>query len=247
MKAVVLQPMYLPWMGYFGMIDQADVFVFYDDVQFVRDSWQQRNRVKVPEASGETEWLKVPVINDFGQDIQSVEIDDGDSWRTEHWSTLKKVYGSDAVPYGKATAEYFDEYSNIFETIYEQEWDYLSELNVAIVRKITEILDISKPLFCFSSELGIDGNGTEKLINTLKAVEADQYISGPGAKDYLEINAFEEADISLYWHEFDHPEYNQIYGEFVSHLSIVDALFNAGNQTTTLIRDGESDALVREV
>lgn len=247
MKAVVLQPMYLPWMGYFGMIDQADVFVFYDDVQFNRDSWQQRNHIKIPEDSGQTEWLKVPVIENFGQDIKSVQIDQDREWEQKHLSTIKSAYGSKPTPYGATSASFYGEYIHVFEDFYDNDWESLLSLDTHLIKKISGILDITDVEFYFSSDFDIGGSGTNKLINTLKYVNADEYISGPGAKEYLEINQFVENGISLYWHEFDHPTYNQLYGDFVSHLSVIDALFNLGKETASVIRTGEKNALVQEV
>lgn len=247
MKAVVLQPMYLPWMGYFGMIEQADVFVFYDDVQFNRDSWQQRNRIKVPKESGRTEWLKVPVVKNFGQEIQAVEIKQNKEWKKDHLCIIKSAYGPEPVPYGTNSAAYFDDYIPMFEDIYSQDWKSLRDLNVHLIQEITNKLSISDADFYFSSDFNIGSSGTDKLIKTLRYIDADAYISGPGAKDYLNIDQFVENGISLYWHEFDHPEYDQLYGEFKSHLSIIDALFNVGEKTTSLIRAGEENALVNEV
>ncbi|WP_256527525.1 WbqC family protein [Natrinema marinum] len=238
--------MYLPWLGYFGMIDQADVFVFYDDVQFSRDSWQQRNRIKVPEASGQTEWLKVPVIEDFGQDIRSVRIDQARDWQQEHLSTIKSAYGPKSVPYGSASAPYFDDYIHLLNDIYNEDWKSLRDLNIHLIKKLYEELSIDDVEFCLSSDFDIDSSGTDKLIKTLQHINADEYISGPGAKDYLNVNQFVENGISLYWHEFDHPRYNQLYGDFVSHLSIIDALFNVGDELTSLIRTGEENALLQE-
>jgi len=246
MKAVVLQPMYLPWMGYFGMIDQADTFVFYDDVQFSRDSWQQRNKIKVPESSGGTKWLKVPVVENFGQEIQEVRINNSQDWSTEHWSLLKQAYGSDPIPFGPDEAAYFNEYRDLFNYIYTNNWDYLRELNIELIKKITDKLNLSKPEYIFSSELNTDGSGTKKLINVLDCIGADEYISGPGAKDYLDTNKMCKNNIELYWHDFTHPEYQQLYNGFISHLSIVDVMFNVGHKTTELIRRAESDALVKE-
>lgn len=235
-------------MGYFGMIDQADVFVFYDDVQFSRDSWQQRNRVKIPEASGQTEWLTVPVVEDFGQDIRNVQIDQDREWQQEHLSTIRSAYGPESVPYGTASATYFDDYIGIFEEVYEDSCKSLCDLNTRLIKTISEELGITTNVeFYLSSDFDISGSGTEKLIKTLQHINADGYISGPGAKDYLNVDEFIENGISLYWHEFDHPEYNQLYGDFVSHLSIIDALFNVGRETASLIRSGEENALVKEV
>lgn len=247
MKSVVLQPMYLPWMGYFGLIDQADVFVFYDDVQFNRDSWQQRNRIKVPEESGGIKWLKVPIVENFGQEIKSVQIDQEYDWEQQHLSIIKSAYGPKPVPYGSTKAPYFDDYITTLENIYGQKWESLRDLNIYLIKEIAELLSVTEVEFRLSSEFNIEDSGTSKLIKTLKYIDADEYISGPGAKEYLDINQFTENGISLYWHQFDHPEYDQLYGEFKSHLSIIDALFNVGEKTTPLIRAGEENALVKEV
>jgi hypothetical protein len=247
MKAVVLQPMYLPWMGYFGMIDQADVFVFYDDVQFSRDSWQQRNQIKVPEASGQTKWLKVPIVENFGQDIESVQIKKDQKWQQEHISTIRSAYGTKKIPYGTESAAFFDNYIDLFENTYNKKWESLRDLNVQLIQSISKILGMDDVRFRFSSDFDIESSGTDKLIETLQQINADEYISGPGAEDYLDVNQFVENGISLYWHEFSHPKYNQLYGEFVSHLSVIDSLFNVGEETASLIRTAEENALVQEV
>lgn len=244
MKAVVLQPMYLPWMGYFGMIDQADVFIFYDDVQFNKDSWQHRNRIKVPTESGETKWLKVPIIEDFGQDIESVQIDQSQEWRQTHLSTIKSAYGSDPVPYGSESAPFFEDFIGLLESTYDKNWESLRDLNTHLIQEISGALGINDVKFQMSSDLDIDGSGTGKLIKTLQQIGADKYISGPGAKDYLDTDMFCENNISLFWHEFCHPEYSQLYGEFVSHLSVIDALFHMGERTSELIREAEENALI---
>jgi hypothetical protein len=247
MKAVVLQPMYLPWMGYFGMIKQADIFVFYDDVQFNRDSWQQRNRIKIPEDSGQTEWLKIPVIENFGQDIKSVQVDRDREWKQEHLSTIKSAYGPKSTPYGSTSAPFFDDYIPVFEEVYDNDWQSLRAVNTHLIKKISKRLEITDVDFYFSSDFDISGSGTDKIIRTLQCVDADEYISGPGAKDYLDINQFVESGISLYWHEFNHPTYDQLYGDFISHLSVIDALFNMGEKTPSLIQTGEKNALVQEI
>lgn len=247
MKAVILQPMYLPWMGYFGMIEQADVFVFYDDVQFNRDSWHQRNRIKVPESDGSEEWLKVPVIEDFGQKIENVEIQNQRDWKEDHWSSIQEAYSEEPIPYGKESAPYFEEYEEIFSQIYSEDWENLAELNIKIIKEITEILGFKDTEFIRSSNLEKTGSGTEKLINVLKEIEADEYISGPGAKDYLDLEMFKENGIALYWHKFSHPEYSQLYGDFNSHMSIIDLIFNEGEASASIIKDAEQESLEKEV
>jgi len=231
MRAVILQPMYLPWMGYFGMIDRADTFVYYDDVQFVRRSWQRRNKIKVP--GGDFTWLTVPVEKDFGQEIREVEIKDND-WQEKHWKSIRHSY---------ANAPYFDEYGSVFEDIYEQDWESLLELDVTIIDEVVDLLGIDDTEFVYSSDLDIEGEKTDRLLSVLDEIGADEYISGPAAEDYMEVEKFERESIDLYWHRFDHPEYPQQHGEFVSHLSVIDLLFNMGEDSLELILQGEEDAL----
>lgn len=234
MRAVILQPMYLPWAGYFGLVEQADVFVFYDDVQFTRRSWQRRNKIKV--ANGEETWLTVPVEKDFGQEIRAVSVKD-DGWRSDHWKSIHHSY---------ANAPFFDQYGEELSELYDRQWESLLDLDTEIIDWLVETLGIDRPEFEYSSNLNAPGSKTERLINVLETVGADEYVSGPAAKDYLNPELFREHGIDLYWHEFDHPEYEQVHGDFISHLSCVDMLFHCGEDTRELIREAEQDALVPE-
>jgi hypothetical protein len=223
--------MYLPWAGYFGLIHQADTFVFYDDVQFVRRSWQRRNKIKVP--GDDFTWLTVPVDKDFGQLINEVSIKD-DGWRDSHWKSIHHSY---------ANAQHYASAQEAIEHVYTREWDKLVNLNVCLIKEITQLLDLDVE-FKFSSELDTRGEKTERLLSVLESIEADEYVSGPAAKDYIDTDRFSEAGIDLYWHEFDHPEYEQLHGEFVSHLSVLDLIFNIGTeQTTEAIEKAESTGL----
>lgn len=233
-RVVVLQPMYLPWMGYFGLIEQADVFVYYDDVQFVRRSWQRRNRIKIPD--GDFTWLTVTVEKDFGQAINEVTLKD-DGWRDSHWKSISHSYSS---------TPYFDEYADDIRPVYDQPWDRLVDLDVELIERLCTAFGITDTEFRYASELDADGTKTDRLVNVLEAVGGDEYVSGPGAREYLDPSKFAAADIDLYWHEFEHPEYDQTHGEFVSHLSAVDLLFHLGPEAGDVIRDAESNALVRD-
>lgn len=231
MKAVILQPMYLPWMGYFGLVDRADVFVFYDDVQFVRRSWQRRNKIKVP--PGKFTWLTVPVEKDFGQRIDEVKIKD-DGWREDHWKSIEHSY---------AATDHFGAYEHDFAEIYEKEWERLVDLNVEIIETVVDHLGIYDTEFLFSSSLPTEGKKTDRLLDILTEIEADEYISGPGAKDYLDVGRLGDAGVEVYWHDFDHPTYEQPHGEFVSHLSVIDLMFNVGNEALSVIREAEEGSL----
>ncbi len=231
MRTVILQPMYLPWIGYFGLIDLADVFVFYDDVQFVERSWQRRNKIKMPNS---WIWLSVPVIKRFRQKINEVMINNNIEWRKEHWKSIKYAYTRSA---------FFDKYATQFEDVYQKEWRYLVDLNISLIKKIASMLGINTR-FILSSQLDAEGVKSDRLISILKSIDADEYISGLAAKSYIDGNRFKEEGIRLYWYEFKHPAYQQLYRAFIPYLSIIDLLFNTGNEAIKYIREGIKDALV---
>lgn len=233
MKAVVLQPTYLPWMGYFGMMDLADVFVFYDDVQFVKQSWQQRNRIK--SSDGKWIWLSVHILQKFGQNINEVQIVDTFDWRKKHWASINQLYGK---------APHFEKYRDDLEDIYKREWKFLSELNIFIITRMCELFGIKVPVLLRSSALGeLTGKSTERLLLILEKIGADTYIGNPGSKEYIEVDRFKEKGMDLYWYEYQHPVYPQIRGEFVPYLSAIDLLFNTGELSCQYIREGSKDAL----
>jgi hypothetical protein len=227
----VMQPTYLPWIGYFGMIDMADVFIFYDDVQFVKQSWQQRNRIKTQDG---WIWLVVPVFQNFGQKINQVKINNNQNWPKKHWKSIQ---------YNYSKAPFFNEYMAFIEEIYEKEWDYLADLNITLIKRISEFLGLDTE-FMLSSELrGVEGTKTDRLINILKLIGADEYLTAPATKAYIEPEKFKGNDIMLYWYEFNHPTYKQLYGDFVPHLSVIDLLFNTGGESINVIREGEENAV----
>lgn len=230
MRAVLLQPTYLPWMGYFGMIDSADTFVFYDDTQFVKQSWQQRNRIRT--SSGST-WLVVPVTQSFGQAINEVKICNEVNWRPKHWKSIK---------YNYTKSPFFEDYASIFEGIYKKEWENLVDLNITLIKEITKLLGFHSE-FKLSSDLNVSGTKTERVINVLKEIGANEYISGPAAESYIELERFKKEGITLYWYEFDHPSYPQSFDGFTPQLSVLDLLFNVGNESPNVIKEGGKNAL----
>lgn len=244
MKMVILQPMYIPWMGYFGMMQQADIFIFHDDIEFVRQSWQRRNQIKVPENNGGSKWLSVPIEKDQGQNINEVRINNNIDWQDDHWAEIKSAYSEEAVPYGGEHAEYFEDYANVIREIYQKDWEYLSNLTTTTVEILAEQIGVGDLEIRSTSEMDVSGDKTDRVINILNTVGADEYISGPGAKDYLDVDSFRANGISLYWHEFTHPEYPQPYGEFQSHMSAIDFLFNVGPDSERMLREAETGSLV---
>lgn len=227
-KVVILQPHYLPWMGYFTLMDIADIFVFYDDVQFEHQSWQQRNRIK--SMQGKELWLTVPIIRNFGQLIKDTKINTDIVWRKKHQKTIEQSYSK---------APYFEKFGYVVKEIYDIYWLYLADLNIYMARILAELLDVKLPEFIKSSELkGIEGEKTDRVLSTLKAVGGTEYISGLAAMDYLQADKLHKAGIELSWFDYQHPSYPQIRDDFIPYLSVIDLLFNVGEEAIEYIRRG---------
>ncbi|HEU5324078.1 MAG TPA: WbqC family protein, partial [Methylomirabilota bacterium] len=173
MKVAIHQPQYLPWIGYFDKIDQADCFVALDTVQFKKNEWQNRNRIKTP---GGWQWLTVPVRQRFLQRIADVEIDNTAAWPRKHLQALTQSYGG---------SPFFGVHAPFFRTLYSRRWDRLLDLNVAVLRYLVDALQIRTELILASS-LTAPGTATQRLVEICRALGADTYISGAGGKDYLD-------------------------------------------------------------
>jgi len=215
---VILQSNYVPWKGYFDLIHDADLFIFYDDVQFTSRDWRTRNKIKTPKG---TEWITVPVGNDRGRLICEVEIKDA-SWQTKHWKAVQLNYGK---------CPHFARYQAFFENLYlGRKWSSLSELNQCLIRSISlEFLGINTE-FRDSREFSASGCKLERLLDVAAKAGADRYISGPAAKDYIEPSRFSSAGIDLVWKDYSgYPEYPQRFPPFEHGVSILDLLFNVGS------------------
>jgi len=216
-KVAIIQSNYIPWKGYFDIIHDVDLFIFYDDVQYTKNDWRNRNKVKTAQGIC---WLTIPVGHREDRLIHEVEIVDG-SWNRKHWETIKQSYSKSA---------YFKQYQNFFEYVYlKAKWTNLSELNQYLVKTISkDFLDI-KTDFKDSREYHAEGHKLDRLIDLLIKAEAESYISGPAAKDYIEKNAFRQAGIELIFKDYSgYPEYSQLFPPFEHAVSILDLLFNCG-------------------
>jgi hypothetical protein len=224
LKVACHQPNYLPWVGYFCKIVHADIFVVLDSVQLPRGtSWVTRNRIKTP--YGEL-WLTVPIHKKgLGfQKIQDVKINDTHNWRKKHFLSLVHFY---------KRAPYLDEYISYFEDLYKKEWRRLLDLNLKIIRKIIEWLEIDVKIIC-SSELEIEAMGSDLLVEICESVGADTYISGIGGKKYIEAEKFSAQKIKIKYFSFTPRPYPQLWGDFIPNLSVVDLLFNCGKKGVDL-------------
>jgi hypothetical protein len=221
-NVVILQPSYIPWRGYFDQIRRADLFIFYDDVQYDKHGWRNRNQIKTAQGK---QWLTIPVHSrgvTEGIPIRDVRIDWSKSWAKNHLKALTFAYNK---------APCFRDYLPLLESIYRRRDECLADFTIETSILLSRELGIASTRFLRSSQIpGITGIKTDRLIQILKQVGARHYISGPSARDYLEKEKFDEAGISLEYMEYDYPEYPQLYPPFDPYVTVFDLLFMMGRE-----------------
>ncbi len=236
MRVAIMQPTYLPWIGYFAMIDIVDLFIFYDDVQFVKSSWHHRNKIKM--VNEEIKWLSVPCLKEhLNTNINEVYLKTSMSWERKHWLNIYHSY---------CKAPHFIEYESELKKIYEVKWEKLVDLNLAIITLMTDLMKINKPEFIKSSQLSnLSGKKTDRVIDVLSKVGASEYISTEGTKAYLDtdVKKFKDRNISFKWFNYRTYEYPQMGNGFVPYLSAIDLMFNNGESSIEHLRKGLINAL----
>lgn len=218
MKRVCIhQPDFLPYLGFFHRLLFTDIFIILDDVQFLRRGWHHRDKIKT--SHGE-KWLTLSIKKgDYYQKINQVILsEDRDMWIANHLNLLK-------VNYKKAT--YFDDYFPQIRDIYLSDFNRLIDINMTFLYFFFKLFDL-KGNIIFSSELNVEGHNNLKLINLVKAAGSRHYLSGIGAKYYMDEEMFANEGITIEWQKFYHPVYPQLHGEFIPNLSCIDLLFNCG-------------------
>lgn len=221
---VVLQPGYLPWLGFFDQMRRADVFVYYDDVQFDKHGWRNRNRIK---SSNGPVWLTVPILatGRQGQAIQDVEIDNRGPWAKKHLTTIKQSY---------AKAPHLVRYFPSLEDVLGRPWTKLVDLDIAVASLMCEWFGLKREVVR-SSGLSIGGGQSERLLNFCQHFGADRYLSGDSAKSYLDLGSFERAGVQVEWQSYQHPTYSQLHGEFIPFLSALDLALNEGPKSSSIL------------
>lgn len=220
--AVIAQPTYLPWLGYFELIARADVMILLDTVQFEKQSWQCRNQLKG--SDGRPFWLPVPLMkHPLAMPLREIRTSPQQGvWRKKHLRSIEVHLGS--APYFRKIFPYLQKWLTT-------EYEYLADLNIGGIKVFSELLALS-PRFVRASELNPKGHKTELVVDLCRQVGADHYYSSAGSKEYLEERLFAEAGIELTYQSWEHPTYPQRGSGFVSHLSVLDALMNIGPQGT---------------
>ncbi len=228
MKCVILQPSYIPWRGYFHQIYKADLFIFYDDVQYDKNGWRNRNRIKTSQG---LQWLTIPVHTKGSvpesTPINKIKISWEKPWPLHHRRGIQFAYRN---------APFFSQYECIFSNIFSRKPDFLADFTIETTIEISRLLGINHTQFMRSSDLpNIIGARTDRLISILKYVGADHYISGPSARDYIEHEKFEHAGIKLEYMNYVYPEYDQLHPPFEGQVSIIDLLFMQGGNSLKFI------------
>lgn len=214
------QPQYLPYLGFFHKILHSDVLVLLNDVQFQKGGFQNRNKIKTKEG---WQWITVPVLHDSKQLISQVRINKEVPWQRKHWTALKTNY---------ARAPFFERFAIELEPILQRDWNDIAELNAMLIEWAMSALSIDTPVV-LSSSLQHSAEGTDRLIQICQEVGGSRYLSGPGGRDYMQLDAFSNASIEVAWQDFSSPVYDQVFPEagFQPDLSVVDALFCCGPDT----------------
>lgn len=224
-RVAIVQSNYIPWKGYFDLLAAVDEFILYDDMQYTRRDWRNRNRIKTPHG---LQWLSVPVQvkGRYHQTIRETLID-GQVWSAEHWKSLQQNY---------RRAPYFESVAGWLEPYYRQPVTHLVELNHALLRGIAAALAITTPIRC-SWDYQLTPGKTERLLSLCRQAGASHYVSGPSARGYLEVDLFTASGLSVEWFDYaGYPEYPQLWGEFLHGVSILDLLFNTGPQAAAYLR-----------
>lgn len=222
MRVTIHQPEHMPWLGFFHKIAKVDKLVILDNVQFSKNYFQNRNKVRTPE--GWT-WLTVPVNRSIETLIKDVAIANDPRWKRK-WL--------DTIYYNYKKAPNFDRYFEGLSNLINEGWGKLSDLNIALLSFLSAFLNIHTE-FVLASELNVNGNGSELLLDICERTSADSYLSGISGKEYLDLKKFQNTDIEVIFQEFHHPIYKQMHEPFIPCMSVIDLLFNHGDKSLDII------------
>ena len=223
-RVAIVQSNYIPWKGYFDLIASVDEFILYDDVQYTKNDWRNRNLIKTTNG---TFWLSIPTGQNIDRRIRDVEVN-SHKWKIKHWKCIVQNYKK---------ASCFDEIESLFEHIYmENKLTNLSKINRLFIENICAYLDITT-IISNSWDYNLTGNRSERLFNLCLQANCSEYVSGPAAKNYLTEAEFVSQGIKVVWFDYSgYPEYPQLWGDFIHNVSILDLLFNCGKDSALYMR-----------
>jgi len=222
----ILQPGYLPWLGFFNQLYFCDIFVLYDDVQFDKHGWRNRNKIKIQ--NGE-HWLTVPVLHKGlgNQLIKDVKINYTENWVNKHIKSITQHYSK---------AAFFSEYSTDIFNCLAKKYTYLSDLTTKLIYILCAALKINTPIVR-SSTLNLKGNRIQRLMQCIEYFNCNQFIEGNAGKAYICKESFNKHGVKVIYQEYTHPEYMQLYDSFIYNLSVIDLIFNCGPASLQILNN----------
>jgi hypothetical protein len=223
-RIAIMQPGYLPWLGFFELMANCDLFIFLDDVQYTKRDWRNRNRIRT---NNGWQWLSVPVFNKNKREqlIKDVQINNQEHWQKQHLGALK-------INYNKS--KFFGFIFPELEDIYAKGTDKLLDLNLALTGLLAKKLSIQTPCL-FSSEFKIKSTRTQRVLEICRLLKADELYDSMAAADFLDLALFEQENIKVKFQNYIHPVYNQVYKPFIPYMSALDLLFNYGKDALPVI------------
>jgi hypothetical protein len=224
-KIMILQPGYLPWLGFFDMMNKSDAFVFHDDLQYDKSSWRNRNCIRTKDGWC---WLSVPVfIKGHSKDIiRDIKIDNSKKWKQRHLNLIRESYQK---------ASFYENYIDPLKKIIDKDWHFLVDLDIELINWVVKELGIQKKIL-YSHDLQLDRTrSTIRLISICKQLNADTYLSGTRGRNYIQEDIFQKEGIKLEYHDYEHPVYTQQFDGFIPYMSIIDLLFNHGTNSLGIL------------
>lgn len=222
------QPVYLPWLGLFHKIALADIFCIFDDVQYLKKDWNNRNQIKT---NAGALMLSVPILTCGHREktLREMQINNSIDWRRKHWNSILLAYKK---------APYFAEHADFFEDLYKTEWTSLVELNNQILFYLLSVLGLTPKIY-YAHKEKFKGYKSDLVLDMCEKLKADVYIFGKLGRDYADLDAFKAKGIEVYFQDYAHPTYRQLWGDFMPYMSVLDLLFNEGkDRALKIIMDG---------
>ena len=222
MITTIHQPNYLPWLGFFDKIIKSDLFIILDDVEYSKNCFINRNKIKT--TNGDM-WLSLPVLYKSSSNINEILLDNKQAWKRTHKNSIINCYSK---------SKFFKKYWPEIESYYDKDYDKMVDITVPMIKLFTKILDINTEIV-LSSTLDVNTRGSDRILDICKKVNATTYISGANGKDYLKKEDFVLNNINITFQEYSHPMYNQRFDNVIPYMSIIDLLFNEGENSKNII------------